>query len=136
MPDLPMPDLPHFAPVQVAVTFVGAGPGAAAHLTLGAYAGFAAHGATGSLAVAGGAPQAQHQRAALRVATAPAPLTVVAAMPRALAVCSALSLWNLASDAAAPGDSGSAHAIACCPAMRIMWLARAGSNLGASMRAS
>jgi uroporphyrin-III C-methyltransferase len=38
MPDLPMPDLPRFAPVQVAVTFVGAGPGAAAHLTLGAYA--------------------------------------------------------------------------------------------------
>ena len=32
-----MTDLPHFAPPPVAVTFVGAGPGAAAHLTLGAY---------------------------------------------------------------------------------------------------
>lgn len=32
-----MTDLPHFAPTAVAVTFVGAGPGAAAHLTLGAY---------------------------------------------------------------------------------------------------
>lgn len=32
-----MTDLPHFAPTPVAVTFVGAGPGAAAHLTLGAY---------------------------------------------------------------------------------------------------
>ncbi|MBC2835280.1 uroporphyrinogen-III C-methyltransferase [Paragemmobacter straminiformis] len=32
-----MTDLPQFQPAQVAVTFVGAGPGAAAHLTLGAY---------------------------------------------------------------------------------------------------
>lgn len=32
-----MTDLPHFAPAPVAVTFVGAGPGAAAHLTLGAF---------------------------------------------------------------------------------------------------
>ncbi|WRH60894.1 MAG: uroporphyrinogen-III C-methyltransferase [Fuscovulum sp.] len=32
-----MTDLPHFAPTPVAVTFVGAGPGAAAHLTLGAF---------------------------------------------------------------------------------------------------
>ena len=32
-----MTDLPTFAPAPVAVTFVGAGPGAAAHLTLGAY---------------------------------------------------------------------------------------------------
>ena len=32
-----MTDLPHFTPTPVAVTFVGAGPGAAAHLTLGAY---------------------------------------------------------------------------------------------------
>lgn len=32
-----MTDLPSFSPAPVAVTFVGAGPGAAAHLTLGAY---------------------------------------------------------------------------------------------------
>jgi uroporphyrin-III C-methyltransferase len=32
-----MTDLPQFAPAPVAVTFVGAGPGAAAHLTLGAF---------------------------------------------------------------------------------------------------
>ncbi len=32
-----MTDLPIFSPAPVAVTFVGAGPGAAAHLTLGAY---------------------------------------------------------------------------------------------------
>lgn len=32
-----MTDLPVFAPAPVAVTFVGAGPGAAAHLTLGAF---------------------------------------------------------------------------------------------------
>jgi uroporphyrin-III C-methyltransferase len=32
-----MTDLPAFAPPPVAVTFVGAGPGAAAHLTLGAF---------------------------------------------------------------------------------------------------
>lgn len=32
-----MTDLPSFAPAPVAVTFVGAGPGAAAHLTLGAF---------------------------------------------------------------------------------------------------
>lgn len=32
-----MTDLPHFAPITVAVTFIGAGPGAAKHLTLGAY---------------------------------------------------------------------------------------------------
>lgn len=32
-----MPDLPLFQPAQAAVTFVGAGPGSAAHLTLGAY---------------------------------------------------------------------------------------------------
>ncbi len=32
-----MTNLPHFSPPAVAVTFVGAGPGAAAHLTLAAY---------------------------------------------------------------------------------------------------
>ena len=32
-----MTDLPRFAPAAAAVTFVGAGPGAALHLTLGAY---------------------------------------------------------------------------------------------------
>ena len=32
-----MTDLPVFSPASVAVTFVGAGPGAAAHLTLGAF---------------------------------------------------------------------------------------------------
>lgn len=32
-----MTDLPTFTPARVAVTFVGAGPGAAAHLTLGAF---------------------------------------------------------------------------------------------------
>lgn len=32
-----MSDLPHFTPVTAAVTFVGAGPGSAQHLTLGAF---------------------------------------------------------------------------------------------------
>jgi uroporphyrin-III C-methyltransferase len=32
-----MTDLPHFAPTATTVTFVGAGPGSAQHLTLGAY---------------------------------------------------------------------------------------------------